>query len=92
MSTGLAVAILMLLQPTGLSTDEIDLWEVNEAFASQALYCIRKLGWDIDKVNPKGGAISLGYPLGATGARQLATPLPELQRQGKQTGVIRMCI
>ena len=71
---------------------EVGIWEINEAFASQAVYCVRELGIDQEKVNPKGGAIALGHPLGATGARQLATLLPELERQGEELGVVSMCI
>lgn len=92
MGIGPAVAIPKLLDYTGISKDEVGIWEVNEAFASQALYCLRKLGIDESKVNPKGGAIALGHPLGATGARQLATLLPEMERQGQEIGVISMCI
>lgn len=92
MGVGPALAIPKLLDYTGLTVEDIGIWEINEAFASQALYCIRKLGIDEQKVNPKGGAIALGHPLGATGARQLATLLPELERQGKELGVVSMCI
>lgn len=92
MGIGPALAIPKLLEYTGISKDDVGIWEINEAFASQSLYCIRKLGIDEDKVNPKGGAIALGHPLGATGGRQLATLLPELERQGQQLGVISMCI
>lgn len=92
MGIGPAVAIPKLLSYTGVEVDEIGIWEINEAFASQAVYCVRKLGIDVEKVNPKGGAIALGHPLGATGARQLATLLPEMERQGKELGVVSMCI
>ncbi|TKX25585.1 3-ketoacyl-CoA thiolase-like protein 1 [Elsinoe australis] len=92
MGVGPAIAIPKLLEYTGVKTEEVGVWEINEAFASQALYCVRKLGIDEHKVNPKGGAIALGHPLGATGARQLATLLPELARQEQQVGVISMCI
>lgn len=92
MGVGPAVAIPKLLQSTGLEVSDVGIWEINEAFASQALYCVRKLGIDEDKVNPKGGAIALGHPLGATGARQLATLLPEMERQGQELGVVSMCI
>lgn len=92
MGVGPAIAIPKLLDYTGVKTEEIGLWEINEAFASQAIYCVRKLGIDMDKVNPKGGAIALGHPLGATGARQLATLLPEMERQGQELGVVSMCI
>lgn len=92
MGVGPAIAIPKLLDYTGVGKEEIGIWEINEAFASQAVYCVRKLGIDVDKVNPKGGAIALGHPLGATGARQLATLLPEMERQGQELGVISMCI
>ncbi|KAI1963301.1 hypothetical protein LOZ58_002134 [Ophidiomyces ophidiicola] len=92
MGIGPAVAIPKLLSHTGLETSDVGIWEINEAFASQALYCVRKLNIDDAKVNPKGGAIAIGHPLGATGARQLATLLPELERQREQVGVVSMCI
>nr|POE78642.1 3-ketoacyl-coa thiolase, peroxisomal [Quercus suber] len=92
MGIGPALAIPKLLEYNGVGKEEIGVWEINEAFASQAVYCVRELGIDEAKVNPKGGAIALGHPLGATGARQLATLLPELERQGQQLGVISMCV
>ena len=92
MGVGPAVAIPKLLELVGMNTSKVGIWEINEAFASQALYCIRKLGIDPAKVNPKGGAIAIGHPLGATGARQLATLLPELERSGQEVGVVSMCI
>lgn len=92
MGIGPAVAIPRLLEYTGIDKDDVGVWEINEAFASQALYTIRKLDIDPEKVNPKGGAIALGHPLGMTGTRQLATLMPELERQGKELGVVSMCI
>ena len=92
MGVGPAVAIPKLLAHLGLKTDDVGLWEINEAFASQALYSIRTLGLDEDHVNPKGGSIALGHPLGMTGVRMLATLMPELERQGKQIGVTSACI
>lgn len=92
MGIGPAVAIPKLLNFTGVEVEDVGVWEINEAFASQALYSIRKLGIDQEKVNPKGGAIALGHPLGMTGTRQLATLMPELERQGKDIGVVSMCI
>ncbi|KAF1784383.1 Thiolase, C-terminal [Phytophthora cactorum] len=80
------------LQKAGLSQDQIDVFEINEAFASQATYCVEKLGIPIDKVNPKGGAIALGHPLGCTGARQVSTLLYQLKRKNQRYGVISMCI
>lgn len=90
MGVGPAVAIPKVLDLAGLTTEDVNVWEINEAFASQALYCIRKLGLDISKVNPRGGAIALGHPLGMTGTRQLATLLPQLE--AGQVGVVSMCI
>ncbi|KIW80900.1 hypothetical protein Z517_03923 [Fonsecaea pedrosoi CBS 271.37] len=90
MGIGPAVVIPKLLDYTGLTKEDVDIWEINEAFASQALYCIRKLGLNTDVVNPRGGAIALGHPLGMTGTRQLATLMPQLQEG--QVGVVSMCI
>ena len=67
MGIGPAVAIPELLAKTGKKVSDIDIWEVNEAFASPATYCVEKLGIDYAKLNPKGGAIALGHPLGCTG-------------------------
>lgn len=69
---------------TGLSVNDIDIFEINEAFASQATYCVNKVGIPMEKVNPKGGAIALGHPLGCTGARQIGTLLHELKRRGNR--------
>lgn len=84
-------AIPALMEYTGFSLGDVDLVELNEAFASQTLYCIQKLGLDLEKVNPNGGAIALGHPTGATGARQLATLLAELERRDKEVGMVSMC-
>jgi acetyl-CoA acyltransferase 1 len=92
MGIGPAEAIPAVLKQTGLTTKDIDIFELNEAFASQAVYCVKKLGLDMNKVNPNGGAIALGHPLGCTGARQIATLLSELHRTGKKLGVVSMCI
>jgi len=92
MGIGPAIAVPKLLDYTGIAVSDVGIWEINEAFASQSIHCIRTLGMSEDKVNPKGGAIALGHPLGATGARQLATLLPEMERQGQELGVITMCI
>ena len=75
-----------------MSIDDIDLWEINEAFASQSLQVVRHLGIDQEKVNVNGGAIALGHPLGATGAVLTLKLIHELQRQGKKYGVVTMCI
>jgi len=93
MGIGPAVAIPLALEKAGLGINDIDIYEINEAFASQAVYCVRKLGIPIDRVNPKGGAIALGHPLGCTGARQFSTLLHELKRRGSRSaGVISMCM
>jgi acetyl-CoA acyltransferase len=92
MGIGPVPAVRKLLAKTGLKIDQIDLFEVNEAFASQALYCIRELGLPVDRVNVNGGAIALGHPLGATGARQIATALHELERRKGRYAVITMCV
>ncbi len=70
---------------------DVDVFELNEAFASQSIYCIEKLGLDRAKVNPNGGAIAIGHPTAATGSRQAATLFNELQRQDKEVGLISMC-
>lgn len=92
MGIGPVVAIPKALKLAGLSIEDIDVWELNEAFASQSLGVIRELGLDIDKVNFNGGAIALGHPLGATGSILTLRMMSELKRQGKQFGVVTMCI
>lgn len=92
MGIGPAVAIPVLMERNKLQINDIDIWEINEAFASQATYCVEKLGIDKAKLNPKGGAIAIGHPLGCTGSRQIATLLPELKRTNKTKGVVSMCI
>lgn len=92
MGIGPACAIPVAVKRTGLKLDDIDIFEINEAFASQATYCVENLKIDRKKLNPKGGAIALGHPLGMTGARMVATLLTELKRTDKKFGVISMCI
>ncbi len=92
MGIGPIVAIPKALKIAGLSIEDIDVWELNEAFASQSLQVIRHLGLDMDKVNFNGGAIALGHPLGATGTILTIRMMSELKRQGKQFGVVTMCI
>lgn len=94
MGIGPAAAIPAAVAKAGLSIDDIDLFELNEAFASQATYCIKKLELDESKVNVNGGAIALGHPLGMTGARCTATLLHEMKRRGRAArfGVVSMCI
>ncbi|OJD40736.1 3-ketoacyl-coa thiolase peroxisomal a precursor [Diplodia corticola] len=92
MGVGPAAAIPVVLEKTGLNTKEVDIYEINEAFASQCVFCIEELGLDVEKVNPKGGAIAFGHPLGCTGARQVSTLLYELRRRKQQIGVTSMCV
>ena len=92
MGVGPAYAIPKLMNLTGMKIEDIDLFELNEAFASQALYCVRELGIDPAKVNVNGGAIALGHPLGCTGAKLTATLLHEMKRRGSKFGVVSMCI
>ena len=92
MGIGPVPAVRKLLAHSKLEVKDIDVFELNEAFAAQAVYCVRELGLDRAKVNPNGGAIALGHPLGATGARLAATLLQELKRRGGRYGVVTMCI
>jgi 3-oxoadipyl-CoA thiolase len=80
------------LERAGLSVDDLDLVELNEAFAAQAIPCMRELGLDPEKVNVNGGAIAIGHPLGASGARLVATLLHEMRRRGARYGLATMCI
>lgn len=92
MGIGPVVAIRKLLNDMKMSIDHIDVFELNEAFASQALACIRELGLPMEKTNVNGGAIALGHPLGASGARLLATTLYELRRRSQPYGIVSLCI
>jgi acetyl-CoA C-acetyltransferase/acetyl-CoA acyltransferase len=92
MGIGPVFAVPRLLARHGLGVDDIDLWELNEAFASQALYCRDTLGIDPDKCNVNGGSISIGHPFGMTGARMTGHLLLEGRRRGARLGVVTMCI
>jgi len=92
MGVGPKEAIPGAVKAAGLKLADIDLFEINEAFASQAIYCVRELGIELERVNVHGGAIALGHPLGCTGARLTATLLYEMRRQQKRYGVVSMCI
>ncbi len=92
MGIGPVPAIRKLLQKTGLKISDIDLFEINEAFASQAVYVQRELGLPLDRLNVSGGAIALGHPLGCTGAKLTATLLHGLKRRGGRYGIVSMCI
>src|SRR5215470_5103607 len=92
MGIGPVFAVPKLLKHVGLKMDDIDIVELNEAFASQAVYCRDRLGIDPVKLNPNGGAISIGHPYGMTGSRMVGTLLLELRRQKKRWGIVTMCI
>ncbi|MBI5498490.1 MAG: thiolase family protein [Deltaproteobacteria bacterium] len=92
MGVGPVPAIRKLLKDAGLKIDDVDLFEINEAFAAQAAYCQRELGISDERINVNGGAIALGHPLGCTGSRQLATLLSEMDRRKARYGVISMCV
>ena len=92
MGVGPIKAIPKVLKQVGLKQDDLDWIELNEAFAAQSLAVINYLGLDRNKVNPLGGAIALGHPLGATGAIRVATLLHGLRRHKKNYGMVTMCI
>lgn len=92
MGIGPVFAVPRLLQRHGLKVEDIDLWELNEAFASQALYCRDRLGIDDEKCNVNGGSIAIGHPFGMTGARMTGHILREGRRRGAKLGVVTMCI
>jgi acetyl-CoA acyltransferase len=92
MGIGPAYAIPKVLKLTGLKLDQIDVIELNEAFAVQSLAVIREAGLDPARVNPNGGAIALGHPLGCTGAKLTASILRELERRKARYGMVTMCI
>ena len=92
MGIGPIPAVRKLLSKAGLKVSDIDVFEVNEAFAAQAVYCLKELGIPEDRVNINGGAIALGHPLGCTGAKLTASALYELKRRGGRYAVVTMCI
>ncbi|HEY0004624.1 MAG TPA: acetyl-CoA C-acyltransferase [Pyrinomonadaceae bacterium] len=92
MGIGPVFAIPKVLKIAGLALDQIDLIELNEAFAAQSLAVIKELGLDLEKVNVNGGAIALGHPLGCTGAKLTASILRELERRGGRYGMVTMCV
>ena len=92
MGIGPVPATRKALQRAGLTVDDLDLIELNEAFAAQALPCIVELGVDPDRVNVNGGAIALGHPLGCTGAKILTTLVHEMRRRDASHGLVTMCI
>ncbi|HEX4951079.1 MAG TPA: acetyl-CoA C-acyltransferase [Blastocatellia bacterium] len=92
MGIGPVFAVPKLLQRHGLKVEDIDLWELNEAFAVQVIYCADRLGIDRDKLNVNGGSISIGHPFGMTGSRMVGTLANEMKRRNARLGVVTMCI
>ena len=92
MGIGPVFSVPKLLNSHNMSVDDIDLWELNEAFAVQVAYCRDQLGISMDKLNVNGGSISIGHPFGMTGSRQVGHIFRELQNQDKQFGVVTMCV
>lgn len=92
MGLGPVPAVRALLEKTGLSKDDIDLWELNEAFAAQVIACNRELHLDEERMNVKGGAIALGHPIGATGGRILTTLLYAMQERDAKRGIATLCV
>ncbi len=92
MGIGPIFAVPKLLKKLGLSIDDIDIVELNEAFASQVLQVQRVLEIDNDRLNPNGGSIAIGHPFGMTGSRMTGSVLRELRRRGKRYGIVTMCI
>ena len=92
MGKGPVPASQKALAKAGMNADRVDLWEINEAFAVVVLYAVRELGIDPSRVNQHGGAIAIGHPLGASGARLVGTLARELQETGKEYGVATLCV
>jgi acetyl-CoA C-acetyltransferase len=92
MGTGPIPASRLALEKAGWSVDDLDLVEANEAFAAQALAVNKDLGWDPDRVNVNGGAIAIGHPIGASGARVLVTLLHEMAKRDAKKGLVTLCI
>ncbi len=92
MGLGPVPAVRKVLKQTGMGIDDIDMIELNEAFAAQAIGCVRELDIDVEKPNELGSAISIGHPIGCTGARQMVTAIHQMKRKSYSTGLISMCI
>jgi acetyl-CoA acyltransferase len=92
MGIGPVAAVPKVMEVTGMKIEDMDVIELNEAFASQSLYCIKTLGFDMNKLNPNGGAMALGHPLGATGAILVCKAINELEEINGKYALITMCI
>jgi acetyl-CoA acyltransferase len=92
MGIGPVFAVPKLLRKQGLGVDDIDLWELNEAFASQVVYCRDRLGIPMERLNVNGGSIAIGHPFGMTGSRLVGTLAYEMQRRNSRYGVVTMCV
>jgi acetyl-CoA acetyltransferase family protein len=92
MGIGPVFAVPKLLRRLGLSVDDIDLWELNEAFASQVVYCRDRLGIPNDRLNVNGGSIAIGHPFGMTGSRLVGTLANEMRRRRGRYGIVTMCV
>ena len=92
MGIGPVFAVPKLLKKHGLRVDDIDVWELNEAFASQVVYCRDRLGLPMDRLNPNGGSIAIGHPFGMTGSRLVGTIMNEMKRRHARYGVVTMCV
>src|ERR1044071_6519122 len=92
MGIGPVFAVPKLLKKHGLKVDDIDVWELNEAFASQVVYCRDKLGIPTDRLNPNGGSIAISHPFGMTGSRLVCTIAYDMRRRNLRYGVVTMCV
>jgi acetyl-CoA acetyltransferase family protein len=92
MGIGPVFAVPKLLKRLGMTPDDIDVWELNEAFASQVIYCRDRIGIPMDRLNPNGGSISIGHPFGMTGSRLVGTIANEMQRRKHRYGIVTMCV
>jgi acetyl-CoA C-acetyltransferase len=92
MLTGPVEASRQALLKAGLKVQDIDLWEINEAFAAQAIAVNKEMGWDTSKINVNGGAIAIGHPIGASGCRVLVTLIHEMIRRDAKRGLASLCI
>jgi acetyl-CoA acetyltransferase len=92
MGIGPIYAVPKLLNRAGLKIDDINIWELNEAFAVQVVYCFHQLGINPEKLNVNGGSIAIGHPFGMTGSRMVGTMANEMERRKHRYGVVTMCV